>query len=78
MLPKHMADLYLDQATSMKRTQSEDREVGNPIFSNFPLLPGTEWTVGHFCQHRLSQQEEQGFHGEGKDKCVSSKYFPPR
>ena len=71
-----MPDLYLGQATSMNRTQSEDREVGNPIFCNFPLLSsaGTEWTEG---QHRLSQQEEQGFYGEEKDKCVSSiKHFP--
>ena len=29
MLPKHMADLHLDQATSMKRTQSEDRDAQN-------------------------------------------------
>ena len=75
--PKHIPDLHLDQATSMKRTQSEDREVGKPIFFNFPLL-SAEWTVGHFLEHRLSQQEEQGFHGEEKDECVSRKYFPPR
>ena len=73
-----MPHLYHGQATSMKRTQSEDREVGNLIFSNFPLLSwtGTEWTVGHFVQHRLSQQEEQGFYGEEKDKSVSSERFP--
>ena len=31
------------------------------------LLSGTERTVGHFLQHRLSQQEEQGFYGEQKN-----------
>ena len=32
-------------------------------------MSGTKWTAGNFRQHGLSEQEEQGLHGEEKEKC---------